>query len=450
MTIASLRPSDGSARWPASSTRWRPRTRADAGGDPGGRPTPLGARALQVALTLPLAGLTALQWLTWLALDKQPGRDAAAAVAGAPELVGGAGRVHSVHHPLGRMGIAVIGARLLTAGLRPGTYQRGGSAHLRVWLAERLADASGAENQAGAPWLVYYARALGNSVGKGWTCTPLPGHRMLTLGHRSSVVEPEVDLTGHWIDGDLFHLGRITVGNDATIGSRTMLLPGAVVGKDADVAASSSRSQEGQNGQYWKGSPAVKSAGPAIWPDHRPPRAALEGDLRHHLPLLLGALPLGALAASPGGAGLGGAGHRDTARGRAHSGTVDTGGDPDCRRCLRGRDGGGRTGALDRSEGGYHPVRSRVGWQLWATERLMDAARPTCSRSTPGCSRRCGSASGAKVGRNTEISTALMTPKFTVIEDGAFPADDTMVASYELGGGWIHIAKATVGKRVPG
>jgi hypothetical protein len=54
---------------------------------------------------------------------------------------------------------------------------------------------------------------------------------------------------------------------------------------------------------------------------------------------------------------------------------------------------------------------------------------------------------GAKVGRNTEISTALMTPKFTVIEDGAFLADDTMVASYELGGGWIHVATATVGKR---
>ena len=24
---------------------------------------------------------------------------------------------------------------------------------------------------------------------------------------------------------------------------------------------------------------------------------------------------------------------------------------------------------------GYHPVRSRSGWQLWATERLMDGAR---------------------------------------------------------------------------
>jgi non-ribosomal peptide synthetase-like protein len=54
---------------------------------------------------------------------------------------------------------------------------------------------------------------------------------------------------------------------------------------------------------------------------------------------------------------------------------------------------------------------------------------------------------GAKVGRGTEISTALLTPKFTVVEDGAFLADDTMVASYELGGGWIHVATATVGKR---
>jgi non-ribosomal peptide synthetase-like protein len=54
---------------------------------------------------------------------------------------------------------------------------------------------------------------------------------------------------------------------------------------------------------------------------------------------------------------------------------------------------------------------------------------------------------GAKVGRGTEISTVLLIPKFTVVEDGAFLADDTMVASYELGGGWIHVAKATIGKR---
>src|ERR1044072_7981698 len=67
---------------------------------------------------------------------------------------------------------------------------------------------------------------------------------------------------------------------------------------------------------------------------------------------------------------------------------------------------------------GYHPVRSRVGWQIWATERLMDAARHYlfplyASLLTPSWLRMLG----AEVGRGTEISTALLTPKFTVIED---------------------------------
>ncbi|PQM43997.1 hypothetical protein C1Y40_05844 [Mycobacterium talmoniae] len=97
---------------------------------------------------------------------------------------------------------------------------------------------------------------------------------------------------------------------------------------------------------------------------------------------------------------------------------------------------------------GYHPVRSRVGWQLWATERLMDSARNYlfplyASLLTPWWLRLLG----AKVGRGTEISTVLQTPKFTVVADGAFLADDTMVASYELGGGWIHVAQASIGKR---
>ena len=180
--------------------------------------------------------------------------------------------------PLGRMGIAVLGARLLLSGVEPGTYRRGGSVHLRVWAAERLSEASGAENMAGAPWLVYYARALGNKVGKGvdlHSSPPVTG--LAKLGHRCSI-EPEVDLSGHWIDGDHFHLGRITVGNDATIGARTTLLPGAVVGKNADVAPGSGVVGKVKNSQYWKGSPAVKSGKARHpWPDHRPPRASVLG-----------------------------------------------------------------------------------------------------------------------------------------------------------------------------
>ena len=219
------------------------------------RPTPLLAQAFQVAMSLPLATLTGLQWVVWLALINnvaatlQPG-----AVAGARVnwwwVLGG---FLLFVTPVGRMGIAVLGARMLIGFLKPGTYRRGGAVHLRVWLAERLAEASGAENLAGAPWMVYYARALGNKVGKGvdlHSAPPVTG--MLTLGHRSSI-EPEVDLSGHWIDGDQFHVGAITIGNDATIGARTTLLPGAAVGKNADVAPGSGVVGRVKNGPVLEG-----------------------------------------------------------------------------------------------------------------------------------------------------------------------------------------------------
>jgi non-ribosomal peptide synthetase-like protein len=412
------------------------------------RPTPRLTQAVQVALSLPLSTLTGLQWVVWLALLNNLVAGLVPSAVRADWWLIVVGFVLFVT-PLGRMGIVALFARILLGGLEPGTYRRGGPVHLRVWLAERLAAASGAENLAGAPWLVYYARALGNTVGKDvdlHSAPPVTG--MLRLGRRSSV-EPEVDLSGHWIDGDHFHVGPITIGSDAAIGARTTLLPGAAVGKNADVAPGSGVVGKVKNGQYWTGSPAVKSGKARHpWPDHRPPRAPLWVAIYGGTSILLGGLPLLALGVGLAAIGWG------------------------------VRDAGSVTGALApaalwtpaatlaaavtyaaltvagvrmlslRLREGYHPVRSRIGWQIWATERLMDAARnylfPVyASLLTPWWLRLLG----AKVGRGTEISTALLTPKFTVVKDGAFLADDTMVASYELGGGWIHVAKATIGKR---
>ena len=407
-------------------------------------------QAAQVLLSVPLATLAGLQWVAWLALINN---------------------LTSMWHPLpwqvrlnwwwvvaafvlfvtplGRMGIATLGARALLAGLQPGTYRRGGREHLRIWIAERLAAASGAENLAGAPWLVYYARALGNTIGKGvdlHSAPPVTG--MLTLGHRCSI-EPEVDLTGYWVDGENFHVGPITIGNDATIGARTTLAPGASVGKDADVGPGSGVVGEVKKGQYWTGSPAVKSGKARHpWPDHRPPARPAWVAVYGLTSLLLGGLPLLALGA--GLAVLGwavrdaatlGAAIRPVAVWTPVAALTALG----CYAALTII--GVRLLSIGLREG-YHPVRSRVGWQLWATERLMDAARDYlfpiyASLITPWWLRLLG----AEVGEGTEISTALLIPKFTVIADGAFLADDTMVASYELGGGWIHVAPATIGKR---
>ncbi len=414
------------------------------------KPVSRWTQAVQLALSLPLATLTGLQWVVWLALVN----NVVNAVRPMPWLVSVnwwwiLGGFLLFVTPLGRMGIAVLFARMLLTGLQPGTYRRGGSVHLRVWLAERLAEASGAENLAGAPWLVYYARALGNKVGKGvdlHSTPPVTG--MLTLGHRCSI-EPEVDLSGHWIDGDRFHVGPITVGNDATVGARTTLLPGSVVGKNADVAPGSGVVGKVKSGQYWKGSPAVKSGKARHpWPDHRPRRAPLWVAVYGLTSVVLSGLPLVALAV---GLVVIGWGVRDATSLTAAILPAALWTPVATLAALITYAGltilGVRTLALWLREG-YHPVRSRVGWQVWATERLMDAARNYlfplyASLLTPWWLR----ALGAKVGQGTEISTALLTPKFTVVQDGAFLADDTMVASYELGGGWIHVAPATIGKR---
>ncbi|GFG54573.1 amino acid adenylation protein [Mycolicibacterium agri] len=414
------------------------------------RPIPLAAQTFQVAMSLPLATLRGVQWVVWLALLN----NVAAALTPVPWLASLnwwwilAGFLLFVT-PIGRMGIAALCARMLIGFLKPGTYPRGGTVHMRVWLAERIADASGAENLAGAPWMVYYARALGNKVGKGvdlHSTPPVTG--MLTLGHRCAI-EPEVDLSGHWIDGDQFYVGTITIGNDATVGARTTLLPGTTVGKNAYVAAGSGVIGRVKKGQYWKGSPAAKSGKARHpWPEDRPGRAPLWVLIYGVTSLLLSALPLLAL-----GCGLAviGWGIRDSAS-LADAVVPALLWTPVAAlvavvvyavlTVL-----GVRVLSLWLREG-YHPVRSRVGWQVWAIERLMDAARHYlfplyASLLTPVWLRVLG----AKVGRGTEISTALLTPKFTEIEDSAFLADDTMVASYELGGGWLHVAKAKIGKR---
>lgn len=134
-------------------------------------PTPRLTQLIQTAAAIPLTTLAALPWVTWLAVGNNIAHDL--------HLVPWTVSVNwwlivvafvAFVTPLGRMGIAVLCARILLRKVTPGSYPRGGSVHLRVWFAERLAEASGAENMAGAPWLVYYARALAPTSARASTC----------------------------------------------------------------------------------------------------------------------------------------------------------------------------------------------------------------------------------------------------------------------------------------
>lgn len=355
--------------------------------------------------------------------------------------------------PLGRMGIAVVAARVLLRGVTPGVYPRSGRVHLKLWLAEQIQDAASAVSLASAPWVPYYARALGSKLGRDvilHSVPPVTG--LLTVG-RGANVEPEVDLSGWWVDGDTVHIGSVSIGPGAAIGARSTLMPGAKVGADAIVEPGSAVTGKVKAGTTVAGSPAGRTgkAKPA-WPEQG---NASEG-IREFSWFTAFAAASGLLACIPFisaavaglvvvGALRGASSLSDSLGALAWSVPLASVVWFLCNALLIL--GTTRALAIGLVEG-HHRVRSRVGWQVWATERVLDMARDLlfpiyASLFTPIWLRLLG----ATIGKNVEASTVLLVPSMTTVGDGAFLADDTMVASYELGGGWLKVAPAKVGKR---
>ncbi|GAB2948088.1 non-ribosomal peptide synthetase [Streptomyces pseudoechinosporeus] len=411
-------------------------------------PVPLRAKVVQLLLLIPLFTLLGLRWtvalaalgnaLHWFGAYPWAPQTSWWAVAGAALFFS----------PPGRLAIAAGGARLLLRGVKPGRYPRGGSVHLRLWTAERLAEFSGATSLTGS-WLERYARALGAKVGPDVDLHSLPPVTgMLKLG-RGAAVESEVDLSGHWLDGDRLEIGPVKVGAGAVVGTRGMLFPGARVGKRAEVAPGSAVSGHIPTGQRWAGAPAVKlGKAKRDWPKERPRKGTYWGIMYGATGFALTALPLlAALAAllvasvfvSPD-AGLG-----EALRGAALAlvpATLTFGFAYALLLLISVR-------LLSLGlRPGTHPTHSRIGWQAWTVTQLMDRSRETlfplyAGLVTPVWLRLLG----MKIGRGAEVSTVLALPSLTTVGEGAFLADDTLTAPYELGGGWMRIGRAEIGRR---
>ncbi|EWM19508.1 LOW QUALITY PROTEIN: non-ribosomal peptide synthetase, partial [Kutzneria sp. 744] len=247
-------------------------------------PTPRKAQVKQLLAMVPLTTLVGLRWTV-----------AAAAGSTLLNLMGAAWAPTLpwwaialawlvLFHPAGRVAVAAGGARLLLRKVKPGRYPRGGKTHLRLWAAEQLAGAVGATNLTGA-WLTRYARALGVKIADGVDLHSLPPITGLLKLGKGSAIEPEVDLSGHWLDGDVLHIGKIRIGAGASIGARSTLFPGARIGKRAEIAPGSGVTGSVPAGQRWSGVPAVrdgKARAPlAEQPPAAPSRLGLRLQRRH-------------------------------------------------------------------------------------------------------------------------------------------------------------------------
>ncbi|MFF7871230.1 Pls/PosA family non-ribosomal peptide synthetase [Streptomyces qaidamensis] len=405
-------------------------------------PVPKRAQIIQLLLLLPLFTLLGLRWTVALAVlgNLLP---AYAWLPTAPWwLLAFAAAV--LFSPPGRLALAAGGARLLLRGVKPGRYARGGGVHLRLWTAERLAEFSGATSLTGS-WLQRYARALGAKVGPDVDLHSLPPVTGLLKLGRGAAVESEVDLSGHWLDGDRLEIGTVKIGAHAVVGTRSVLFPGARVGKRAEVAPGSAVAGQIPTGQRWAGAPAVKlGKAKRNWPKERPRRGTSWSVLYGLTGLALTALPvLAAVAAllvaqvfvTPGSVLTGAALAVVPATltyGAAYAALLLI--------AVRLLSLGLREGT--------HPTHSRVGWQAWTVTQLMDRSRETlfplyAGLVTPVWLRLLG----MRIGRGAEVSTVLALPSLTTVGEGAFLADDTLTAPYELGGGWMRIGRAEIGRR---
>ncbi|MGO1166504.1 MAG: Pls/PosA family non-ribosomal peptide synthetase [Janibacter sp.] len=404
----------------------------------------------QLLALVPLRALAGLRWVAWLML----GSTVASSLADLTWLPTFPIWLVVIASALfltapGRMGLAALLARVVLRGVTPGSHPRGGKVHLRLWLASRIQDELAAAALSGAVFFPWYARLLGAKVGRGADLHALPPVTgWLDLG-KGAAIEPEVDLQGYWIDGDRVHVGPVTIGARARIGARSTLSPDAVVGKDAEIAPGSHVMGRVAPAEFWSGSPAerqAKARGP--WsPEEAPAPTGWLGGYAA-LSLLIASLPgLAVLAGAaflwPAVSGSAGAGEAVRAAlpwlplaalvGYLVLALLVLG----LTRLL---------GTVIRP--GHYPVRSATGLAIWGTIRLLDEARdwlfPIYSSAiTPVWLRLLG----ARVGTGVEASTVLLIPTLVRVNDHAFLADDTLIGSYELGGGWIRVERVKVGKR---
>ena len=407
------------------------------------KPVGAGTRVAQTVSLLPVMTLKAATAVTWVAV--------ATNLLGLTELSWGwlAAAFVVLCTPLGRIPVGALGARVIRGRVTPGVYPRGGLRHVRLWAAERWLHASGALNISSANAAKVTGRMLGASIGKGvdmHTFAPVTG--LLTVGE-GAAIEPEVDLSGVWLDGDELHVGEVAIGAEARVGARSTLMPGTEIRQGAHVEPGSTVTGDKpvKKGSRWAGSPARKvGRSKHRFPDERPPRRPLWA-LGYGLTSLFLALLPAAAAVAGAAATVGLARLADTASVWGLLVFAPVGG------LVYFGCGLGLTWVAVRVasigiQPGVFPVRSVHGWALWTVTRLMDDARTRyfpiyAGLATPVWLRSLG----ATIGERAEVSTAVLVPKLTEVRSGAFLADDTMVGTYELGDGWIRTERTVVGKR---
>lgn len=350
----------------------------------------------------------------------------------------------------GRACIVLVARWTLLGRLKPGRYPRHSWLTCRLWFMERLAEVARIETLAGTPLAPRYARISGVKLGAGVRLGTLPAPTSLVQIGDGATIEGDVDIHGWWMDGAELVVGELRIGAGARIGMRSMLMPGAQIGAGAEIEPGSVVEGIVPAGERWAGTPArrVGHAGEA-WPALAPPT-------RRHRRLwqtLFGAgfvvlsfVPLASvvpglfllLRVLPGHVSFASSG-----LGMLALAPVVAAGFLVTYALL--------VAVLVRLvspwvRAGLHPDEGATAFALWFTETLMAGARVVLfPLYSTVFTRSWLRLLGLRVGRRTEISTAVGLNRLVSFGDASFAADDVIFAGVRARDGWLHVSPITVG-----
>lgn len=413
--------------------------------------TPTWTGLLQLPLILGLYYVNGLKYLTGLAVASLILRMAGATWVPDPPLLPTVAAWFVLFSAPSRLAIAVGCARLLTHGIRPGRFPRGGLVHVRLWATERIVAYCALDSLMGTPFASWYAGALGCRIGKGVRLDAMPPVTGLAVIGPNASIERGVDMAGYWIEGSTLTIGFIDIGSDATVGARSTLLPGTHIGTAAEVAPGTCVSGFVPDGQHWSGSPMrhVGVAGEG-WPVTPAPQSSQRVErLRYPLSLFCLA-PIMALAALPAEMLIFMAGRGS---GDLENALITVAAWTPLAVIFTSMTYLFITAGLVRSLSrliapGFHPSAGSAAWAAWLTELLLTRALKLAyaiyaSLFTPGWMRLLG----AKVGKRVEISTVETVPHLTSFRDWSFLADHSLVSFKRVRGGWLQFGRASVGEK---
>ncbi|WP_434646513.1 Pls/PosA family non-ribosomal peptide synthetase [Achromobacter piechaudii] len=361
-------------------------------------------------------------------------------------------------------GVAVACKWAIVGRQKPGRYPLYGWRFYRWWLVDRILDIPPAHLLAGSPLQIWYLRALGARIGRDAAISRVSVRApdLLTVGDGVSI-GAAVNLENFAVRGGIWEVAPITLADNAYVGSYAVVQGDVSMGEGARLEGLSSLAAGARvaAGQTWTGAPARHD--PRAQPSDLPPRPERSGRWRR----------LDVLAYAAGGTLIAALFFMPVfpsfvlidwidARWLDLMGTRASW--PYAFLCylLLALPASAllllltvlacavlRWSLLPRLSAGQWPVYGQIYLRRWLTNQIQEASLSVLHGLY--ASIYAGSwyrLLGAKVGRGTEISTAMgIVPDMLTLGRDSFIADGVMLGDEEIDRGWMRLRPTVVGNR---